>query len=176
MILGKSFCFWSSVSSSVKWEQSGWPFWLWHNISNSSCREARLTQCNQRRRCWKGCYRPDSLLPPSSSPSSWESEVQRLGNWPKVTQILFIMMTYFNVVFDSINFLMWACMHAKSLWSCPTHSDPMDCSLPGSAVHAILQARILEWVAMLSSRRSSRPRDQTLISYVSYIGRQVLYH
>ena len=40
----------------------------------------------------------------------------------------------------------------------------------------ILQARIREWVAMLSSRGSSQPRDRTLISSVSYIGRQVLYH
>ena len=47
-----------------------------------------------------------------------------------------------------------ACMHAKSLQSCPTLCDLMDCSLPGSSVHVILQARILEWVAMLSSRES----------------------
>ena len=38
------------------------------------------------------------------------------------------------------------CMHAKSLWSCPTLCNPMDCSLPGSSVHGTLQARILEWV------------------------------
>ena len=37
--------------------------------------------------------------------------------------------------------------------------NPMDCSLPGSSVHGILQARILEWAAMPSSRGSSRPRD-----------------
>ena len=42
--------------------------------------------------------------------------------------------------------------------------DPMDCSPPGSSVHGILQARILEWVAMPSSRGSSPPRDQTCIS------------
>ena len=42
--------------------------------------------------------------------------------------------------------------------------DPMDCSLPGSSVHGILQARILQWVAMPSSRGSSWPRDQTHIS------------
>ena len=52
-------------------------------------------------------------------------------------------------------------MHAKSLQSCPVLCDLMDCSLPGSSVHGILQARILEWVAMLFSRGSSRPRDQT---------------
>ena len=42
--------------------------------------------------------------------------------------------------------------------------DLMDCSPPGSSVHRILQARILEWVAMPSSRGSSRPRDQIRIS------------
>ena len=47
--------------------------------------------------------------------------------------------------------------------------DPMDCSLLGSSVHGILQARILEWDAMLSSRESSRPRVQTCISSDSCI-------
>ena len=60
--------------------------------------------------------------------------------------------------------------------SCLTLCDPMDYSPPGSSVHGILQARILEWVAMPSSRGSSQLRDQTPISYVSCIGRQVLYH
>ena len=62
---------------------------------------------------------------------------------------------------------------AQSLQSCPTLWDPLDCSLPGSSVHGILQARILEWVAMPSYRGSSQPRDQT---HVSYAGRRVLYH
>ena len=56
-----------------------------------------------------------------------------------------------------------ACMHAQL---CPTLCDPMDCSLPWSSVHEILQVRILEWAAMPSSRGSSWPRDQTNISYV----------
>ena len=101
--------------------------------------------------------------------------------------------------------------------SCPTRSDPMDCSLPGSSVHGIFQARILEWVAIAFSsclvakffqffcdsmdynlpgssvhgilqarmlewvvmsfcRGPSQPRDQTHISHVSCIGRQILYH
>ena len=46
-------------------------------------------------------------------------------------------------------------MHAKSLQSCPTPFSPMDCSPPGSSVHGILQARILEWVAISFSRASS---------------------
>ena len=67
-------------------------------------------------------------------------------------------------------------MHAKSLHSCLTVCGPMDCSPPDSSVHGILQARILEWVAIPFSRRSSQPRDQTNISVVSCVCRQVLYH
>ena len=48
--------------------------------------------------------------------------------------------------------------------SCLTVCDPVDCSLPGSSVHGVLQARILEWVAFSFSRGSSRPRDQTHVS------------
>ena len=43
--------------------------------------------------------------------------------------------------------------------SCPTLCDPMDCNLPGSSIHGIFQARILGWVAISFSRRSSQPRD-----------------
>jgi len=59
--------------------------------------------------------------------------------------------------------------------SCSTLVTPMDCSLPGSSVHGILQAKILEWVAISSSRESSQPRDWTCISCVSCIGRWILY-
>jgi len=52
----------------------------------------------------------------------------------------------------------------KSLQSCLTDCDPMDCSPPGSSVHGILQARILEWVAKPSSRGDSQPRDGIRIS------------
>ena len=72
--------------------------------------------------------------------------------------------------------MLYVCVFAKSFQSCLTLCDPMDYSLPGSSVHRILQARILEWVSMPSSRRSSRPKDLTRVSYVSCIDRQVLYH
>ena len=68
------------------------------------------------------------------------------------------------------------CMHAKSLQLCPTLCDPMDCSQPGSSVHGILQARVLEQVATPSSWGSSQPRNQTHASYISCIGRRVPYH
>ena len=48
-------------------------------------------------------------------------------------------------------------MCAKLIESCPTLRDTMDCNLPVSSVHGILQARTLEWVAMLSSRGSFNP-------------------
>ena len=55
---------------------------------------------------------------------------------------------------------------------CPTLCNPMDCSLPGSSVRGILQARMLEWVAISSSRGSFQVRDGTCISC---IGRWILY-
>ena len=68
------------------------------------------------------------------------------------------------------------CMRAKSLQWCLTLCDPVDCSLPGFSVHEILQARILEWNAMPSSRGSFQPGDRTWVSSVSCTGRRVLYH
>ena len=60
-----------------------------------------------------------------------------------------------------------------SLQTCLTLCGPMDCGPPGSFVHGILQAKILEWVAILSRRGSSRPRDGTQVSYTSFNGRWV---
>ena len=57
-----------------------------------------------------------------------------------------------------------------------TLCNPLDCSPPGSSVHGIFQARTLEWDAISSSRGSYRPRDRTEVSYVSCIGRWILYH
>ena len=73
----------------------------------------------------------------------------------------------------AVEMTLHACLHAKLFQSCPTLLDPMGCSLSGSSVHRIPQARILEWVAIFSSRESSQPRDRTCISC---IGRQILYH
>ena len=63
------------------------------------------------------------------------------------------------------------CMKVKSesevTQSCLTLCDPMDSSLPGSTVHGIFQARILEWAAISFSRGSSQPRDQTWVSCIA---------
>ena len=70
--------------------------------------------------------------------------------------------------------VVYVCVSSRSVMS--DLCDPMDCSPTASSVHGILQARILEWVAMPCSRGSSQFRDWTYISYVSCIGRGVLYH
>ena len=67
-------------------------------------------------------------------------------------------------------------VHAKALQSCLTLCDPMDYSPPGSSAHRIFRVRILKWVAMLSSKGFFWLRDQTCVSYDSWIGRWVLYY
>ena len=63
-------------------------------------------------------------------------------------------------------------VRVKLLQLCMTSCNPMDYSPPGSSVHGIFQARILEWVAISFSRASSRPRDRTHVSYISCISRR----
>ena len=65
------------------------------------------------------------------------------------------------------------CVYAQS---CLTFCASVDCSPPGSSVHAIFQAWILEWVAISYSRGFPRPRDLNYISWVSCISRQILYY
>ena len=72
-------------------------------------------------------------------------------------------------VFQNASSILYLRACAWSLQSCLTLCDPMDCSLPVSSLQGIFQASILEWVAMLSSRGSFRPRDRTGVSCVSCI-------
>ena len=58
-------------------------------------------------------------------------------------------------------------MKVKVAESCPILCDPMDCSLPGSSVHEIFQARILKWISILFSRGFSWPRAQTQVSCIA---------
>ena len=67
----------------------------------------------------------------------------------------------------AISFSIMLGVKALVIQSCPTLCDPMDYSPPGSSVHGILQARILEWVSISSSRRSSPPRDRTWVSCIA---------
>ena len=67
-------------------------------------------------------------------------------------------------------------LSAELFQSYPILCNPMDCNSPDSSVHGSLQARILEWVAMPSSQGSSRPKDQTYVSYLVHWLGSVLYH
>ena len=60
--------------------------------------------------------------------------------------------------------------------SCLSLFEPMDYRLPGSSIHGILKATILEWVAISYFRGSSSPKERTCISYVFFIGRQILHY
>ena len=76
-----------------------------------------------------------------------------------------------------LSILLLVCEMSAIVFSCvQLFSYPMDCSSPGSSVHGILQARILEWVAIFFLWGSSPPRDQTHVSCVPCLGRQILYH
>ena len=92
-----------------------------------------------------------------------------MTNWVKVCLPLITMLFLSHVIVT--------CVHACSVIQfCLTLCHPMDCGPPGSSVHEILPARILEWVATSYFRGSSGPKDRTHVSWVSCIDRQILYH
>ena len=69
---------------------------------------------------------------------------------------------------------MCACVCVCAQWR-RTPCNPINCSPPSSPVHGIFQTRILEWIAISSSRGPSRPKDQARVSCISCIGRRILY-
>ena len=105
--------------------------------------------------------------PCHDKPWSAEAAIDGLGSLPSERHVN---MNVFPTCSPSPLGLCPACLCAKLLQSCLTFCNPMDCSPSGSSVHGILQARILEWVAMTSSRGSSQPRGWTHVSCVSCIG------
>ena len=107
-----------------------------------------------------------SLSSPPSSAFFWLSShllCQPPPQFRVVFQLLYSFLTHVPRVVKVLVTQSWG-------WLC----DPMNCSTADSSVHGILQARILEWVAISSSRGSSQPRDGTCISCILCIGRQIL--
>ena len=79
--------------------------------------------------------------------------------WPRdITEIFLTEGSFFTI---------WATGEVLVTQSCSTLCNVVDCSLPGSSVHGIFQAKILEWVDSSFSRGSSRPRDQTQASRIA---------
>ena len=95
------------------------------------------------------------------------------SQWLKNYWVIFIILPEAKVYFviNNNHTIAWSVSSKVNVaQSCLTLCDPMDCSLPGSSVHGIFQARVLEWVAISFSRRSSQPRDRTQVSCV--VGRR----
>ena len=118
-----------------------------------------------------GIWFPDQRSNPSAL--HWEHRVLATGS-PRTSSALLLLTAYLTYIIYNSTFVgVCSCAHAQS---CLTLCDAIDCSPPGSSVHGIFQAKIPECVAISFSRGPSRPRDRTHISYVSCIGRRVLYH
>ena len=79
---------------------------------------------------------------------------------------VYVNTSYWNFFFFLLKLLVFWHL-ACNAQSCPTLCDLMDCSSPGFFVHGLFQARILEWIAILFSRGSSRPRDWTGVSCIA---------
>ena len=108
-------------------------------------------------------------------PSGWTNQTQSsVGDYTVQTFVL--QHRFLKKCWERMGHSICACvLPANLLQSCLTVCDPMDCSPLGSSVQGILQARILEQVAVPSSRGSSPPRNRTYISYISCIGRLDVY-
>ena len=105
--------------------------------------------------------------------------LKELGFWPLIYSFSFLESTFWLQFHSFINWITPKIyimhLHARLLQLCLTLCDPVDHRPPGSSVHRILQARIVEWVVMPFSRVSFWSRNQTSICYVSCFGRRVLY-
>ena len=99
----------------------------------------------------------------------------RVGPWEGSTGSYWVSVSKFCIAWilsrDMLHLIVACCCMLRCsvlvTQSCLTLCDPMACSPPGSSVHGILQLRILEWIAMPSSKGSSQPRDRTEVSYIA---------
>ena len=121
--------------------------------------------------CWVGIALEGRLATPYSYPRGQcplpSTPTKLLSGTGKIhaTRIL----TQTALLAPALCVCVCVCVCVLAAQSCPTLCDPVDCSPPDSSVHGISQTGILEWVAISSSRGSSRPRDWTCISHVSCV-------
>ena len=73
---------------------------------------------------------------------------------------------FISIIIPSVLYSFITESESEVAQSCPTLCDPMDYSLPGSSLHGIFQARVLEWVAISFSRGSSQSKDRTRVSCI----------
>ena len=105
------------------------------------------------------CSLPKQFIPRSGSYNPAHSPSQ-------LWSVSFLSLSFsfmHNMISFQFHSWKWKCSSLSHVWLW----DPVDCSSPGSSVHGVLQARILEWVAMPSSRGSSWPKDWTRVSCIA---------
>ena len=105
------------------------------------------------------------LLHTQEPPSPWQDIlVFSMQCWRTgMTSVIWILKNLETCLLVTVSKRTWG-KKVKVIQSCLTLCNPMNCSLPGSSVHGILQARILQWVANPFSRGSSQPMDRTQVS------------
>ena len=110
---------------------------------------------------------------------SWKERMELFTDTEKIFSVEFLcveLMIFPGTTPQHLQKPLWCLTYSSRLYntdecvwvaqSCPTLCDPMDCRLSGSSDHGILQARILEWVAIPFSKGSSWPRDWTQVSHI----------
>ena len=117
-----------------------------------------------------------SIKTESRSVVAWGWVDRKIGWWLLMSMRFLLGVNVLKSIVVTDAQLWIFCVHAQLLQSFLTLCNPMNCCPPGCSVHGIITARILEWVAMLSSKGPSWPRDRTLVSYSSCMGRWILYH
>ena len=110
---------------------------------------------------------PGSLMASELSEKSFFASCQVLSSFFIVTSQISTILSKFSSCCSHPHSTNDSTSSVLVTQSRPTLWDPMDCSLPGSSGHRILQARILEWVAIFFCRGSSQPRDQTRVSCIA---------
>ena len=122
---------------------------VWPHIAHHIAHQVPLSMEFSKQEYWSGlpCSPPGDLSSPGIKP--WSSALQA---------------TYLPLSHQGSLSGPWK--ESEVAQSCPTLCDPVDCSLPSSSVHGILQARILEWVTISFSRGSSQHRDRTRVSRI----------
>ena len=130
---------------------------------------------------WRIPWKEEPSGPQSTGSQSRTRLIERLnlrgvregyipGLYPLLGHVYLFLVSLFIIFLLSIHECMLS--HFSSVRLC----DPMNCSPPGSSLHGILQAGILEWVVIPFSRGSCDSSNRTRIFYISHIGKQVLYH
>ena len=123
---------------------------------------------------FKMCYKVMNLalsITAEAVPPIWLVLVKQQNQLPNSTYKKVRNLLFRNIV--CLNIISCCCSVTQS---CPTLCDLMNCSPSGSSVHGIFQTKILEWVVISFSKGSSWARDQTHVSCIFCICRQILYH